>query len=215
MHAAGTDVRTSVVLVNGLWMPDVGLWLLARRLRRAGFRTHTFSYPTVREDLRRNAQRLQTFLHTIPGDTVHLVGFSLGGLVVRALFRQFPAQRPGRILLLGSPQQGSRAAAALAASCPGRFLLGRSLADLNAGHPQAWTWPEREIGVIAGSLALGLGRLVVTLPTPNDGTVSVDETGMPEARDRLTLPVTHSGLLLSNEVARQAAGFLHNGRFAR
>ena len=213
MNSAGMDERTSVVLVNGLWMPDTALWLLARRLRRAGFRSYTFSYPTVREDLRGNAQRLERFLRKVPGDIVHLVGFSLGGLVVRALFRYYPAQRPGRILLLGSPQHGSRAAMALAASHPGQHLLGRSLADLNAGRPQAWTWPERETGVIAGTLAFGLGRLVASLSPPHDGTVSVDETAMPDARDRLALPVTHFGLLLSNAVARQAAGFLRTGHF--
>ena len=161
----------------------------------------------------RNAQRLERFLRKVPGDIVHLVGFSLGGLVVRALFRYYPAQRPGRILLLGSPQHGSRAAMALAASHPGQHLLGRSLADLNAGRPQAWTWPERETGVIAGTLAFGLGRLVASLSPPHDGTVSVDETAMPDARDRLALPVTHFGLLLSNAVARQAAGFLRTGHF--
>lgn len=213
MNSAGMDVRASVVLVNGLWMPDATLWLLARRLRRAGFRSYTFSYPTVREDLHGNARRLEQFLRQIPGDMVHLVGFSLGGLVVRALFQHYPVQRPGRILLLGSPQHGSRAAVALAGSRPGRYLLGRSLADLNAGRPQAWTWPEREIGVIAGTLALGLGRLVASLSPPHDGTVSVDETAMPDARDRLMLPVTHFGLLLSKAVARQAAGFLRTGRF--
>jgi pimeloyl-ACP methyl ester carboxylesterase len=209
------EVRETVVLVNGLWMPDAALWLLARRLRGAGFRVYTFSYPTMREDLLANAQRLETFLHSIPGDTVHLVGFSLGGLVVRALFQSHPTQRPGRILLLGSPQQGSRAALALANSRPGRRLVGRSLADLNAGRPEAWTWPRREIGVMAGSLALGLGRLVASLPVPNDGTVSEDETDTADASDRLILPVTHFGLLLSNEVARQAAEFLKNGCFAR
>ena len=207
------QARVSVVLVNGLWMPDAALWVLARRLRRAGFHVHAFSYPTVHEDLRANAARLQQYLQTVPGEVVHLVGYSLGGLVVRALFRHYPEQRPGRILLLGCPQQGSRAALALAASRPGRCLVGRSLADLNAGRPQAWTWPKREIGVIAGTLALGLGRLVASLARPHDGTVSVAETAMPDASDQLTLPVAHFGLLLSKEVARQAAGFLRTGRF--
>jgi len=207
------EVHESVVLVNGLWMPDAVLWLLARRLRHAGFRVHIFSYPTVRENLRANAALMQQYLQAVPGEVVHLVGFSLGGLVVRALFQHHPAQRPGRIVLLGSPQRGSRAALVLARSRPGRYLLGRSLADLNAGRPQAWTWPKREIGVIAGTLALGLGRLVASLARPHDGTVSVAETAMPDASDHLTLPVTHFGLLLSNTVARQVAGFLRRGHF--
>jgi pimeloyl-ACP methyl ester carboxylesterase len=142
------DSRESVVLVNGLWLGDPALWLLARRLRRAGFQTFRFSYPSVRQDLRANAAQLHEFLARVPGTTVHLVGYSLGGLVIRALFRFHPGQRPGRVVLLGSPQQGSRAAVALSASGFGRRLIGRSLADLNAGTPQAWEWPAREIGAI-------------------------------------------------------------------
>jgi pimeloyl-ACP methyl ester carboxylesterase len=209
------DRRASVVLVNGLWLGDPALWLLARRLRRAGFQTFRFSYPSVRQDLRANAARLHEFLARVPGTTVHLVGYSLGGVVIRALFRFHPAQRPGRVVLLGSPQQGSRAAVALSASGLGRRLIGHSLADLNAGDPQAWAWPAREIGAIAGSLSLGLGRFVSQLSGPNDGTVLVAEAVPAAAQDQLVLHVSHAGLLFMPVVARQVAAFLRSGHFTR
>ena len=202
-----------VVLVNGLWFGNAVLWLLVRRLRRAGFAVHSFSYPTVRNDLRANADRLQCFLAQLPGEVVHLVGFSLGGLVIRALFRFHPEQRPGRIVLLGSPQVRSRAAEALARSrFPVRWI-GRSLADLNAGRPQAWAWPARDTGVIAGTLPTGLGRLLTRLPAPHDGTVALEETRLPHARASLALRVSHFGLLLSPTVARQIGEFLRTGVF--
>jgi pimeloyl-ACP methyl ester carboxylesterase len=204
----------SVVLVNGLWLGNVALALLARRLRHAGFAVRGFSYPTTRNDLRTNAGLLQRFLATVPGETVHLVGFSLGGLVIRALFQFHPDQRPGRIVLLGSPQVRSRAAEALARAPVTAWLLGRSLADLNAGRPQAWAWPARATGVIAGTLPTGLGRLVTRLPAPHDGTVAVEETGLPGAGARLTLRASHFGLLLSPTVARQVGAFLRTGAFA-
>jgi len=202
-----------VVLVNGLWLADPALWLLARRLRRTGFRVHTFSYPSVRHDLRTNAARLHEFLARVPGATVHLVGYSLGGLVIRALFHFQPQQRPGRIVLLGSPQTGNRAAQTLARTRSGRVLLGRAVAELNAGTPQHWSWPARETGVIAGSRSVGLGRLVARLTVPNDGTVAVEETAVPGAHARLVLPVAHFALLLAPAVARQVARFLHCGAF--
>ena len=207
------DNRASVVLVNGLWLADPALWLLARRLRRAGFRTFTFSYPSVRQDLQSNAARLHEFLARVPGTPVHLVGYSLGGLVIRALFQFHPGQRPGRILLLGSPQSGNLAAQKLMQSRIGRALLGRAVADLTAGTPQRWRWPVRETGVIAGSRSVGLGRLVARLPLPNDGSVAVEDTLIPGAHARLVLPVAHFALLLAPAVARQVVSFLRAGAF--
>lgn len=204
----------SVVLVNGLWLQDGALALLAWRLRRRGLHVHLFSYPSVASDLHANAARLQSFLGRVPGETVHLVGYSLGGLVIRALFHLHPAQRPGRIVLLGSPQTGSRPAVVLARSRFGRRLIGRSMDDLNAGRPQSWGWPARDTGVIAGTLPIGLGALVARLPAPHDGTVAVDETALPEARDRLQLRVSHFGFLVAPAVARQTAAFLEHGAFA-
>ena len=207
------SAKESVVLVNGLWLGDPALWLLAWRLRRAGFRVHIFSYPSVRHDLHTNAARLHDFLARVPGEIVHLVGYSLGGLIVRALFQLHPPQRPGRLVLLGSPQAGNRAARALAQRRLGARLLGRSVADLIAGLPQRWRWPARETGVIAGSRSLGLGRLVTRLAVPNDGSVAVEETTVPGAHAQLVLPLAHFALLVAPVVARQIGHFLRHGRF--
>jgi hypothetical protein len=43
--------------------------------------------------------------------------------------------------------------------------------------------------------------------------VSVAETELPGARDRIVLPVSHSGMLISRKVADQIASFLRNGHF--
>jgi pimeloyl-ACP methyl ester carboxylesterase len=212
-HGAGMSEQENVVLVNGLWLADPALWLLARRLQRAGFRVYTFSYPSVRHDLRTNAVRLHEFLARVPGTTVHFVGYSLGGLVIRALFHFQPPSRLGRIVLLGSPQSGNRAAQTVAHTRFGRALLGRAVAELIAGTPQRWSWPARDTGVIAGNRSVGLGRLVAPLTTPNDGTVAVEETAVPGAHARLVLPVAHFAMLLAPAVARQVARFLRTGAF--
>jgi hypothetical protein len=53
------------------------------------------------------------------------------------------------------------------------------------------------------------------MDAPSDGTVLVEETDLPGATAQLRLPVSHTGLLFSAEVARQVAAFLRNGRFER
>jgi hypothetical protein len=77
-----------------------------------------------------------------------------------------------------------------------------------------WHWnAQRPLGVIAGDLSLGLGRLFGGLDGPNDGTICVEETELPGSSDRIVLPVSHTGILFSADAARQTAAFLATGRF--
>ena len=46
-------------------------------------------------------------------------------------------------------------------------------------------------------MPFGLGRLVGKIDGPNDGTVRVEETRLTSAKEHLTLPVTHSGMVFS------------------
>jgi hypothetical protein len=74
---------------------------------------------------------------------------------------------------------------------------------------------QRELGVIAGSLGVGLGRLVGVGGAPSDGTILVDETRLPGIRAHLVLKVSHTGLPFSPTVARQTGAFLSSGNFVR
>lgn len=203
----------TVVLVNGLWMPNLALWPLQRRLRAQGFDVRRFHYRTVADDLHANATRLNAFLREIQADTIHLVGYSLGGIVIRALFHFYPEQRPGRIVTLAVPHGGSHAARQVARHAWARPLLGKSVANLIAEEPQVWAFPPRELGTIAGNLAVGLGRAFGGLEKPHDGTVRVVEACPDTATDRLILPVSHFSILFAPAVAVAVARFLRAGSF--
>lgn len=208
--------QETVVLVHGLWLSGFSMALVGRRLRACGFVVHTFSYPTVESDFRENAAALQAFLARFSStQTVHLVGYSLGGLIVRALFHYYPEQRPGRIVNLGTPHAGSEAAKRLARFRFGQAMLGRSIGELLRQVPDKWEAPQREIGIIAGNLPLGLGRVFPDLPRPNDGTVCVNETRWKGAQAHVVLHVSHLGMLVSKHTAQQVCAFLRSGRFDR
>ena len=72
----------------------------------------------------------------------------------------------------------------------------------------------RDLGIIAGTLSLGLGRLVTRFGEPSDGSVALSETRLPGASAHIALPVSHFGMLLSAQVAREAGGFLAYGHFS-
>jgi pimeloyl-ACP methyl ester carboxylesterase len=202
----------TVVLIHGIWMTGVDMSLLRYRLRRFGFTTRQFSYPTVRCDLQQNAKRLQHFVADIEADTIHYVAHSLGGLLVRQFFHDFPQQLPGRVVTLGTPHQGSQVARALENKRWGHFLLGKSLHHGLLGDVPPWT-SAHEIGVIAGRIPLGVGALVSRLRGPNDGTVLVSETPLNGMADYKVLPVTHMGMMLVSSVAREINSFLTTGKF--
>lgn len=207
--AAGGD---TVVLVHGLWLSGWVMIPLARRLRACGLRPCRFSYPSVRADLRQNAAALRRYAAGVPGDTVHFVGHSLGGIVILAMLREGLPARAGRIVTLSSPHRGSRAAASLARCGLGRRVLGRSIADLQREPPVPELCRD-SVGLIQGTLPLGLGRLIASLERPHDGVVSVAEMELPGAGDRVRLPVSHLGMLFSPAVAAHACRFLRHGRF--
>jgi pimeloyl-ACP methyl ester carboxylesterase len=204
-------MNESIVLVHGLWMKGPEMFLLRRRFCRAGFRVYQFSYRSVARDLAENAARLNAFLAMVEGEKVHFVAHSLGGLVVRRLCHDFPQQRPGRIVTLGTPHTGSYVAERMSRNGLFRRLLGHSLTPLTGELPP---WPgDRDLGSIAGTLSIGIGWLVRELSRPNDGTVSVAETCLENFSDHILVHTSHMGLLFSARSAEQTLYFLRHGRF--
>lgn len=209
------DPLEAVVLIHGLWMTGVESGLLRFRLMNDhGYGVSVFQYETTAATLSENSEQLEAFIETIPARVIHLVGHSLGGLLaVYTVMRGVPA-RPGRVVCLGSPLRGSAIADGFARGEIGARLLGEARDALVDARLEEYTG-SRQIGVIAGSMGIGLGQFVDDLPEPHDGTVSVEETMLPGITDHLVLPVSHTGLLISDAVATQTAYFLRHGRFRR
>lgn len=182
-------------------------WLAGR-----GFAVHRFSYPSVGNGLRQNAEALCRCIAAMSSDRIHLVGHSLGGLVVLDMLARQHDPRLRRAVLMGSPCTGCHAAAAVAGLPWLRAIIGRSLKDWLA-MPKPSLPGNIEIGVLAGDFSLGLGRLVPGLPQPNDGVVAAAETRWPGANDSIVLPVSHAGMLVSHACADQVAAFLESGSF--
>ncbi len=187
-------------------------FLLRDRLATAGFVPHVFRYPSMHASLADVTKALAERLRSFDGP-VHVVGHSLGGVVVLETLEREGELPPGRAVLLGSPVLGSRTARSIAAWSVGPQLLGAlAVAELARKHERRWQLP-REIGLIAGSRSAGLGRLFAQLPQPNDGTICVDETRLSGATAHRVLDVSHTGMLMSRLVADEVGNFLLSGAF--
>lgn len=211
-----SKARETVVLVHGLWMRSGVMGYLARHLRRRGFAVKTFSYHSVLNTAAENADQLQAVLEEVDTPVVHLVGHSLGGIVLMHLLNRQLHLKPGRVVLLGSPIRGSHIAANIYKIPLLRtIILGRSIHRALLGGAPAFSG-QRELGVICGDKSFGIGRLFSTgTHSAGDGTVLLRETTIEKSRDSVELPVTHTSMLFSKEVAEQVACFLENGEFAQ
>ena len=209
------NVPTAVVFVHGLFMNGAEFALLRRYIaRKYGYECLRFSYPTVRGSLESTLQQLREFVARIDSEQVHFVGHSLGGIVLSRYFEREPAAPAGRVVLLGTPLAGSRSARAVARHALLRRIVGPLVAQELVESCAPRRWPEaRELGVIAGTRPLGLGRFFARFEEDCDGTVAVSETRLSGQKAHVTLPVSHMGMLASAVVAEQVGEFLANGTF--
>ncbi len=211
-----------MLFVHGLWMSGAESFILRRQLAARGWALRVFPYSSLAESIDTIARRCARMALQMASRTlqpVHLVGHSLGGLVIYRVFETgllAPDRFSGdfcRVVFMGTPARGSQTARALLAMGPAARLLGE------AGTPVlpqgvAGRWPfAPQLGVIAGTSSRGLGRWLAPFDGPNDGTVGVAETRIDGASDCREMAVSHMGMCVSAEVAGQVAAFLENGRF--
>lgn len=201
-----------VILVPGLWNPTGVLWPLAARLRRAGYAPRIFDY-RGRAPLDGNVERLACFVREALGSgAAHFVGHSLGGVLVLETLNRHPDIAVASALLIGSPVRGSFVGRRFGRTRFGRWMLGQSVS----------CWEERNarwsrsapLGVLAGSVAIGLGRMTGgRLPGVNDGVVRVEETAVEGVAASKVVPQPHSWMPVSRGVARMTETFLRTGSF--
>ncbi|UCE30291.1 MAG: alpha/beta fold hydrolase [Burkholderiales bacterium] len=220
--ASGTDraPEDHVVLLHGLGRSSLALAILRYRLHRAGFETHSVVYNSLTEEpagiVADVIAEMDDCCREVPrGARIHFVGHSLGGLIIRAyLARRRPANL-GRVVLLGTPNQGSAVADYVS-----RWRLSEYLPTVRAlgtgadGLARQLPVPDYEVGVIAGDRSRS-SAFDEILGDAHDGMVSVDSTRLEDMRDFIVMPVTHVGMRNDEAVADQVIAFLRTGRFLR
>ena len=200
------------MLVPGLWMPSIAMALFRARLAKAGYAAHVFVY-SGRAPLEINISLLEQFvLARLGGRSAHFAGHSLGGALILDTLCRHPELRAASVLLIGAPVRGCLAGRRLARHGFGRWMLGHSAARWPPCEAR-WQRPE-PLGVVAGTLPLGLGRALGALPGENDGVVRVEETMVDGMTARALVHEGHSMLIVSPRVMKLATRFFEQGSFA-
>ena len=206
-----SNAPRDVVLAPGLWMPGAAMALLCARLGRAGYAAHVFSY-RGRSSFQGNVARFARFARELLGARpAHFLGHSLGGVLILDMLNAHREIGVASAVLLGAPVRGCMAGLRFGAAKLGRWMMG-GCGELWQERPAVWQRAE-PLGVISGTLPVGLGRVLGRLPGANDGVVRVEETAVDGMRAQALLPVGHSMLIVSGTVFRKAEHFMQQGSF--
>lgn len=161
---------------------------------------------------------------------VHFVGYSLGGMALRAYLSQHYPENMGNAIQVGSPNQGSFAMRMLM-WIPGVKTLAGPMAvqvsrkakkdgvDLKPTEKPAKFFPDKipyKLGIIAGDAVKGLRDFFhsVVIPGGDDGLVSFSESAFKGMRDHIIIDDNHVGLRTNNKSFLLIAHFLKKGTFA-
>jgi len=207
------EPQSKIVLVHGLWNRGWSMAAMAKRLRARGHDVLVFSYATRSDCLDGHADVLHVFLSENKAEEMHLVGHSMGGLVILNLLNRFDDVPPGRVVLMGTPVRGASIVKRLEKLPGQKLMFGKARDNLLQGFQHTPT--EHETGMIRGTRALGLGRIAGRRSEPNDGSITIRETELDGLKDSVELAVAHSEMLVSAEVVEQIEQFLLHGVFEK
>ncbi len=194
-------------------MNPIEMRYLGNQLEKSGFNVHYVFYQSVLKTSAQNARAIHQKIQKLKLPDLHIVAHSLGGIITLHLFDQFDDIPKGRVVMLGSPVNGSWIAQKVQDWPVVSPILACSMPSALSGENIPKWKNQREWGMIAGSKNSGLGLLTGGLPDKGDGTVLIEETRHSKQTKHVIINKSHTGLLFSKEVAQLTARFLTKGIF--
>ncbi len=206
-------MKPNVLLIHGILMNPLEMRFLGRQLEKSGFNIHYVYYQSVLKTPAENARIIHNKIKELQLPDLHIVAHSLGGIIVMHLFDQFNDLPKGKIVMLGSPVNGSWIAKKIHKWPVVSPILTRSMPNALSGEDLPKWNAKRDWGMISGTRNQGLGVIAGGLPDEGDGTVLLKETLHSEQSDHVTVNISHTGLLFSKEVSKLTSQFLNTGKF--
>ena len=211
------SVKPNVLLIHGILMNPLEMRYLGSQLEKSGFNVHYVYYQSVLKSPAENAAIIQAKIKQLNLPNLHLVGHSLGGVLLMHLFEQADGKQDalpmGRVVMLGSPVRGSWIAKKVSEWPIVSPILAKSMPNALSGVDIPDWKTDRDWGMIAGTKGQGLGLLTGGMPSTSDGTVLLEETFHPKQKEHFEVDKSHTALLFSKEVADLTSHFLSNGKF--
>ena len=207
-----------VILLHGLARSSSSMEKLESVLEREGYFVANVGYPSRQHEIAKLAGlAVESGLSTCPGSaTKSFVTHSLGGILVRYYLKHNQIDNLGRVVMIAPPNQGSQVVDDYK-KIPGYEWVngpaGLQLGTDESSIPVALGRVDFPLGVIAGTRSFN-PILSQSLPNPDDGKVSVENTKVEGMEDFIQVPHTHTFMMRAPLVIEQTLHFLAHGAFA-
>ena len=216
--AAATDC---VVLLHGLARSSLSMSKMEEALQDEGYLTANVDYPSRDHEIAELAaiavgEGLASCRSHEDLEKIHFVTHSLGGILLRQYLSTASIDELGRVVMLGPPNQGSRAVDELD-GIPGFDWIngpaGRQLGKGAGSIPLSLGPVDFELGVIAGNRSIDPITSAV-LDDPDDGRVSVEDTKVEGMNDFVVVDHSHAFMMRMRKPIELTKTFLQTGRFS-
>jgi pimeloyl-ACP methyl ester carboxylesterase len=207
-----------VVLLHGLARTSRSFRRMERPLQGAGFATLNLNYASRKRPIEELAENIHPAIAGFAENVgeLHFVTHSMGGLLARLYLASCRPARLERVVMLGTPNNGSEVADFLKDLVLYRAFYGPAGQQVGTHQETFLTQlppPDYALGIIAGNRTLDPVASFFIVPRPNDGRVSVESTRLKGMADHIVLKTSHSLMLLNRGAIAQTIAFLREGRF--
>ena len=200
----------TIVLLHGQGRARLSMVILSMRFKSAGYQTLNFPYNQTIDSLDEISGQLIEFIRKkVKTTNYHLIGHSLGNVIIRNAFRKEYPDGLGKIVMLAPPNQPAHLAKRLKKNPVYRKFTGDSGQKLSEEEfYRDLPVPMVPFGVIAGDKGQSL-----TFSEPNDGVVSVESTKLDGMADWLLLHHGHTFIMNCKDTFEYCQRFIERGRF--
>jgi pimeloyl-ACP methyl ester carboxylesterase len=213
----------TVVLLHGIKKTSACMRKFEAHLQSQGFLTKNVDYPSTRYSIEQLAEivglEVEDAAESNQDGRIHLIGHSMGGLVIRAMLKSYRPTNLGRVVMVGTPNNGSQVADFLKTVPLYKMAYGpagQQLVTDQTAFAGIFGPVDFELGIIAGNRTVDpVSSLLLGYRRPNDGKVTVESTRLAGAADHITIAATHTFIPSNRLMWRQAVSFLQEGRFSR
>ena len=208
-----------VILIHGLGRFKSSMTKLEKAFINADFDVVNWSYSSTKLNITDIANKLYGVVKVNSENysNVYFVTHSLGGIVVRRMMAIYKINNLDGIVMIAPPNNASAFARWILKYPITKIIMGPAGQELMGQKhiKKICAVPKSGVMIIAGTKSLSINNpnswiSQSVLKKPHDGTVTVEETKLPNMEKFITVKASHTFIASNSDVIRETVEFLKN-----